>query len=228
MYGRTGILLGVASVLWVGACGSSHDGTDDAGSGVDAAAPDAGSTDAGDPDAGGVPDAGAGDAGPGPVDGGPPPPDAAGPCGDLTHRACLETGGCVPTYDDACCPSCGMGGPCADCVDYAFHACHTEAAGCAGSLCSVAPTWLCGVGEPDCSGAHVVSERSCDVVGCVPAYPSGEGEPDPGAATCVPIRRSSCTVLCRRVEPPCPTGTVAEGDGSCYTDRCIPAFVCRR
>ena len=45
---------------------------------------------------------------------------------------------------------------------------------------------------------------------------------------CVPITGDSCTVACRRIAPNCPPCTAAEGDGFCYTDRCIPAFVCGR
>jgi hypothetical protein len=60
----------------------------------------------------------------------------------------------------------------------------------------------------------------------VPSFPSGMGDPDISTATCTPITASSCTVACRRLAPPCPTGTFPEGDGFCYTDRCIPTFVC--
>jgi hypothetical protein len=83
-----------------------------------------------------------------------------------------------------------------------------------------------GRSEPDCSDASVVSETSCEVPGCVPGYASGIGDPDPSTAVCVPIQSGTCVSSCERVEPACPTGTVPERDGFCYTDRCVPAFVC--
>lgn len=83
-----------------------------------------------------------------------------------------------------------------------------------------------GPGPIDCDDAHPISAVACNVGGCVPAYPSGTGDPDPDTATCVPIHPDICTFACFRVAPPCPTGTVPEGDGACFTDRCIPAFVC--
>lgn len=81
-------------------------------------------------------------------------------------------------------------------------------------------------GPIDCAGAHPISVVACDLAGCVPAYPAGTGDPDPTTATCVPVHPDICTYACFRVAPPCPTGTVPEGDGGCFTDRCIPAFVC--
>ncbi len=177
-------------------------------------------------DAGGPIDAGPPP--PPPLDAGPPPPVDAGRdamttgCDGLGPAACL-TAGCMPTFDDSCCPSCLPGGPCADCVHYVYEGCALGSAACSGGTCGLAP--FCGAG-PNCASAHVSSEDACDVPGCVPAYPSGEGDPDPSAATCVPIHRDVCRVACRRIAPPCPARTVPEGDGFCYTDRCIPAFVC--
>lgn len=149
------------------------------------------------------------------------------PCVGLGPDACLQMG-CVPTYDDACCPTCGMTGMCADCTRFEYYECHSYADACTGSsLCSQPASWGCReTVVPDCSDANPVGELGCDIAGCVPSFPTGEGEPSLAEATCVPITDRSCTVTCRMVEPTCPTGTVAEGDGSCYTDRCIPAFVC--
>ena len=72
----------------------------------------------------------------------------------------------------------------------------------------------------------VTDADSCSRAGCVPAFPFGAGEPDLGAASCVPITADSCSVACDSLPPPCPTGTAAEGNGACYTGRCVPAFVC--
>lgn len=163
------------------------------------------------------------------VDAGTPPPLPvdAGPdamvtgCTGLPPAACLASG-CVPMFDDACCPSCPPG-PCADCVHWMYEGCVPPSAACSGSACGVAPTCTAPI---DCSSAHVNAVDACDVPGCVPAYPAGTGDPDPSTATCVPIHRDVCTALCRRFPPECPAGTFPEGDGFCYTDRCIPRFVC--
>lgn len=156
-------------------------------------------------------------------DAGPPPTE----CDGLGPAACLAAL-CVPVFDDACCPLCGEPGPCADCVRPTYTGCLPDRLSpCRGGPgCGTAPVWACGPAAAECSTAHVVAIDACDRTGCVPAYPSGEGEPATDAAICVPITGASCTVACRRVAPPCPEGTTAEGDGSCYTDRCIPAFVC--
>lgn len=165
------------------------------------------------------------------VDGGPPPPPPAdagppGECAGLNPAECLAAW-CVPMFDDSCCSECTPG-PCADCYHPQYRGCVPEAASsCRGGPgCGDAPIWACGPAAPFCDDAHVVADDACDRVGCVPAYPSGTGPIDPAAATCVPITAQSCTVACRRLPPECPPGTWAEGDGSCYTDRCIPAFVC--
>jgi hypothetical protein len=115
---------------------------------------------------------------------------------------------------------------CADCVDYAFYVCRPFRDACMAAFCSEAPSWLCGVGEPDCSSASIVSATSCSVAGCVPGYVSSVGDPDPSTAVCVSIQSGTCVATCERVDPPCPTGTVPERDGFCFTDRCVPAFVC--
>lgn len=162
-----------------------------------------------------------------PVTDAPPLPDAPTECDGLAAAACLRAG-CVAAFDDTCCPECPSTGACADCTNIDYLACQpTRASACEGSSgCGVAPAWACGGGAPSCDDAHVIDVDSCDRVGCVPAYPSGEGGPNPGLAVCVAITGDSCTVSCRRLPPPCPTGTVPEGDGFCYTDRCVPAFVC--
>lgn len=158
--------------------------------------------------------------------------DASGPtpCTGLGPAECMAmfTLDCVPEFDDACCPVCAPGGPCADCTNPTYVGCvpRAESSCLGGPHCGTAPPWACGPAAPVCETAHVVDVDSCDRVGCVPAYPSGDGEPVRETAICVGIVANSCTVACRRIAPPCPTGTVAEGDGSCYTDRCIPAFVC--
>lgn len=169
----------------------------------------------GGPDAG-TPSGGDAAIGP-PLDGGP------SACGGLAPAECLGAG-CVPTFHDSCCSSCGEGEGCADCVHWAYWECAPPSVACMGSYCGAAAS--CDGTPADCGDAHVNAIDACDTVGCVPAYPSSEGDPDPSTATCAPIHAEVCTVACRRAAPPCPTGTVPEGDGFCYTDRCIPAFVC--
>ncbi len=160
------------------------------------------------------------------IDGGTDPIDAGTiDCAELAPAACLQAG-CVPTFDDACCSSCNPVG-CADCTNWTYYACLPFVETCTAPQCSRPLTGICSPIALDCSGAHPSDEDSCDIAGCVPAYPSGTGEPNLAEAICVPIHANVCTVSCRRAEPPCPSRTVAEGDGSCYTDRCIPELVCR-
>lgn len=145
-------------------------------------------------------------------------------CDGLSAGNCLAAG-CVPVFDDSCCPTCEPG-PCADCTNIDWLGCRPASESpCAGG-CGVAPEWVCTTAEPDCSTAHVVDQDSCDRPGCIPSFPSGEGTPDIATASCTPITADSCRVTCRRLPPTCPTGTYAEGDGSCYTERCIPNFYC--
>lgn len=162
------------------------------------------------------------------LDAGPPapPPPPASPCDDLGPAACLADVAldCAPAFDDACCPSCDPTGACADCIDWAYRGCRPRTSVCLTGDCATVPSWACGPAAPVCETAVRVGLTSCDRVGCVPAF-APEGGPEPTVA-CVPILGTSCTVFCRRAAPDCPEGTVPEGDGSCYTDRCIPAFVC--
>lgn len=164
----------------------------------------------------------------------PPEPDAGPPptssCAGLGPAACLANVACVPTFDDACCPSCRPSAGCADCTNPTYEACvPLTASRCpmgSSMACGITPPWGCGPAAPTCEDSHVVDVDSCDRAGCVPGYPSGEGEPPIDAAVCVPITADSCTAACRLDPGPCPDGTLPEGDGSCYTGRCIPRFVC--
>lgn len=166
----------------------------------------------------------------GDVDGGtppPPPPFDGGPpsdCAELGPAACFAELDCAPLFDDACCPLCGPG-PCADCVEPVYAGC-IFFDDCRAPSCGVVPSWGCFPSAPGCTGANPLTLTACDQFGCVPAYPAGAGAPSLADAECVPITGDSCTTACRRLPPECPTGTVPEGDGFCYTDRCIPAFVC--
>ncbi|RZO65281.1 MAG: hypothetical protein EVA89_02480 [Sandaracinaceae bacterium] len=157
-------------------------------------------------------------------DAGPPvdAPPIGSECDALGEAACLGASGCVPTYDDACCPTCDGGGFCADCTDLVFHVCRPFADACMAAFCSSTAPGGCEGLPVDCSDA-TPTEEGCSVAGCVPAVGP---LPDPGEPTCVAVTANSCTVSCRRVAPDCPAGTAPEGDGSCYTDRCIPAAVC--
>lgn len=165
---------------------------------------------------------------PPPVDAGaPPPPPLDGgttDCTGLGPAACFADLDCAPLFDDQCCPSCSPG-PCADCFDPAYVEC-VPFDGCRTPACGVVPSWGCVPTAPDCADATPTSVDGCSAYGCVPGYPPGEGDPSIADAICVPITGDSCTTACRRLPPTCPSGTVPEGDGSCYTDRCIPAFVC--
>jgi hypothetical protein len=152
------------------------------------------------------------------VDGG-----TANPCAGRNPAACMGTLGCAPVWDDLCCPSCTSGG-CADCTNYAYFECRAESSSCPTAECGLVPPAICGGGIPDCTAARRVDEDSCDIAGCVPVVPPIDGPPL--VVRCVPVTADSCTVACRRIAPNCPAGTFAEGDGFCYTDRCIPAFVC--
>jgi hypothetical protein len=161
----------------------------------------------------------------------PPTPDApAAPdapdvsCLGLAAATCLLAG-CVPSFDDSCCSSCTPGA-CADCTNIDWNGCRPfDDSPCTGG-CGAAPTWVCRGSPARCDGAVVTDADSCTIAGCVPAVPSGSGEPDLGAAICVPITAETCTALCDGLPPRCPTGTAAEADGGCYTGRCVPAFVC--
>ena len=161
----------------------------------------------------------------GPQDAGPPPPEDSGVlfCASLSVTECFDNPEtCAPAFDDSCCPTC-TDGPCADCSHPVYLGCRGRGDGC-GSGCATSPAWGCGPAAADCSGATAIDEITCDQIGCVPATePVGSPALD---VECVPINFNSCTVSCRRVAPNCPSGTAPEGDGSCYTDRCIPAWVC--
>lgn len=165
------------------------------------------------------------DAAPLPVDAGSPPVvDAGTDCAGLGAAACFRQLDCAPVFDDRCCPSCSEG-PCADCFDPGYVDC-IPFDDCRVPVCGAVPSWGCSPSAPDCAGATPMALDSCSAYGCVPAYPPGEGAPSLADAICVPITGLSCTVGCRRLPPTCPSGTVPEADGSCYTDRCVPAFVC--
>lgn len=148
-------------------------------------------------------------------------------CEGLPEAACLAAfPSCAPAYDDACCPICDPG-PCADCVDYAFHHCGDVATVCGpGDNCWVTSTWGCGGAPPQCPdiggpGGEFAckSTPGCVVASCSPDVNCNE-------LVCRPVVAGSCTALCNAIPPSCPPGTVAEADGSCWTGYCIPADVC--
>jgi len=216
------ILSGLLTLALV-ACGSSHTETPDAtvvvdSGGRDAAVGDGAMSDAAIDAALGdaaisdatVVDASGGDAG-------------ASVCTGLGPAECFGNAECSPVFDDLCCPDCTVG-TCADCSNFTYIDCRPFA-GCR-EYCGASPSWACFPTAPDCTDARPVDEDSCTRTGCVPAVaPVGA---TPIVDSCVPITGTSCTVACRRLPPTCPTGTMPEGDGFCYTDRCIPAFVCAR
>ncbi len=149
--------------------------------------------------------------------------DAATECAPLGPAACLAAG-CIPTYDDTCCPACTPIGACADCTNPDFFICRTMEDACTGSFCSVPAAGTCDAPSVDCTSTMPFDEDSCSLPGCVPVVAAvGDPELPP---TCVAISAESCTVSCRSLPPECPDGTTAEGDGSCWTGQCIPASVC--
>lgn len=201
-----GLLAPVALVAT--ACGSSHGpGSDVDGSvGRDSGARDAGPPDSGTADAALPRDAGHSE------------------CEGLGAAACFAATDCAPLFDDRCCPTCSAG-PCADCTDPGYVRC-IPFDECRAPPCGTVPSWGCFPSAPDCTGAVPTSVDGCTVYGCVPGFPPGDGEPVLEDAVCVPVTGDSCTASCRRLPPTCPAGTVPEGDGACYTDRCIAASIC--
>lgn len=150
---------------------------------------------------------------------------AGGACDGLPLARCLSEG-CAPVFDDFCCPSCGDERFCADCVDWAFLRCEPFAERCLDggpSPCGAIAEAFCDGGAPDCSEAFPTSEAGCSVAGCVPAVQADCPECE---ALCVPARATSCEALCPADPLPCPDRMVPEGDGTCFTGRCIPASVC--
>lgn len=105
----------------------------------------------------------------------------------------------------------------------------------AGSPCTGGA--LC-VGGPACSDAWscILSDRACtdDLV----PYCGCDGVTFMDSSTCItqPVAHlGSCeagancdrrAVMCRRVEPTCPDGQVAEVLGSCWSERCLPIGEC--
>jgi hypothetical protein len=197
----------------LGACSSSHSASDAGPLASEAGAIDAGRIDAG---------PGPIDAGPGPIDAGPSPIDAGPPtsCTGLNPAECLAEG-CVPLFDDECCPTCHPGG-CADCTNITWQECLPMTRCEAFEGCGAFPRWACEFSTPNCADAHLSDADSCTVPGCVPAFTPE----DPTNRTCVPITASSCRAVCLITPPACPAGTTPEGDGTCFTGRCIPGFVC--
>lgn len=202
--------LALAAALGLAACSASHTGTREDSGVAEDAAPEPADAIAPAP----------------PPDVGPPPVlDAGGgPCDGLGPAACFADPGCAPVFDDACCPDCSDG-PCTGCADPVYFGC-IPFDDCRAPSCGTVPAWGCGPAAPDCSAAVPLDMDSCSMPGCVPSWPAETEDTSLVDATCVPIAGDSCTVACRRIAPDCPDGTVPEGDGFCYTDRCIAAFVC--
>ena len=164
---------------------------------------------------------------------GPPAPFGCASIG--SPGACLQRDDCVPTYDDACCPSCTPG-PCTACViaAYRFGRCETRRSACApgaGPSCGTLSAWACGDARPDCSGAVPSGTEGCSVPGCVLAVPARDADCPRGACrnTCEPLTPASCgPALCDRIPPVCPEGKVPLVVDGCYPSppRCIDAALC--
>lgn len=153
----------------------------------------------------------------------------ADPCSAIgSEVACLGAfPDCVPVYDDECCPSCDPTAGCADCVDIHFHHCAPTGTACVKApSCGFAPPWACAGSKADCGIEPGGALTPChSAAGCTAGYCPTDVtcKTDP---VCVPVTKGSCTALCGGVAPPCPPGTIAENDGSCFTGLCIPAGVC--
>ena len=141
-------------------------------------------------------------------------------CDGLGQTECLAAfPGCVPIYDDACCPTCDPG-PCADCVNWQFYACVPAASACAPASpsCGQTPPWACSGGSAQCPSGFCQGTIGCVAATC----PIGVG----CIEQCHPVSAGMCSVTCLADPPECPPGTVPEADGLCYTGLCIPADVC--
>ncbi len=150
------------------------------------------------------------------------------PCEGLPEAACIAAyPSCAPLYDDSCCPTCDPG-PCADCIAFAFHSCVQAETVCVTGKpsCGVVPEWACSGAAASCGW-----DGPCQATpGCV----QGQCSPMMGCP-CIPEQDCSCRAVtakscvtpdCDAPPPPCPPGFVAESDGFCYTDWCIPVSVC--
>lgn len=87
----------------------------------------------------------------------------------------------------------------------------------------------CGCGEdPSCGGRIFETEAACRRA-CAPSAcwrdADGDGICDSEDTLC---NSDGIDLACRRVEPPCPRGTVPEVREGCYTDRCVSWTECAR
>lgn len=151
-------------------------------------------------------------------------------CAALDHVSCVGAfPGCVPVYDDECCPSCDPMGGCADCINLQFHHCAPWNESCAGGppqVCGFVPEWACNGKEPSCNIDPGGSPEPCATEpGCVPAYCSLDADctTDP---VCHPVKPNMCIAACASLPPPCPDGTAPEANGGCWTGSCIPQELC--
>lgn len=150
-------------------------------------------------------------------------------CEGLGWVECLGASGCTAVYDDACCPICSPGGPCADCYHPVFHHCAGEGEACADDPpagCGFPAPWICPPEVPSCATATPLDDTDCDVAGCivrVGASCTSGGCP----VECVPVHRQICNATCMLMPPDC-GARVPEAQGGCYTGYCISASVCAR
>ncbi|MEZ4293339.1 MAG: hypothetical protein R3B70_00055 [Polyangiaceae bacterium] len=132
----------------------------------------------------------------------------------------------MPVYDDECCPSCNPDVGCADCVSLQFHHCQAASPDCGATPCGFVPEWACAGKEPNCQIDPGGSPTPCaTVAGCIPEYCNLNVDCDVDPV-CAPIQANICIALCESIPPPCPEGTVAKTNGSCWTGTCVPAEVC--
>jgi len=151
-------------------------------------------------------------------------------CAGLGEIACLGAyPGCVPVYDDQCCPLCDPTGFCADCSNWTFHHCATHTNGCLPEQpveCGTVPGWACVGGKAECEPSGGSKTPCATLPGCVPSYCPTDVDCDT-SPVCVPARGDMCgPIVCEQVPPPCERGTTPAGENGCFSGGCIPAALC--
>ena len=140
-------------------------------------------------------------------------------CDGLAWGRCVGTPGCVPVFDDQCCPTCNPGA-CADCVDWQYIGCKTQSEACNGGLpCGTPDKAVCESVPHQCDQGPCEFQLGCEVFKC-----SLDGAPCPDQ--CLEVSAGICDAMCDSTPPNCPEGTTAASDGFCWTGLCVPFEVC--
>ena len=141
-------------------------------------------------------------------------------CDGLPWGVCAGQPGCVPVFDDACCPTCTPGA-CGDCVDYRFVRCAPADEACMGALaCGTPDRFVCDGTPHSCD-----SSGPCHFqLGCETFVCALDGPPCPDQ--CLEIYAGICEASCNALPPSCPDGYAPASDGFCWTGYCVPFEVC--